>query len=148
MKSQSIAHLLRGREHIYWIIGLQSELHSIWDVWRDNLQERKDDFWESGGVAKSQASTPDTPFPPWWELAHPVGSAQIAWALAPTLASKWYMELNNVILLTFSTTLRTQPILLANHKPPSKGLYISEKACKLILSRLYWKSSANLGHTW
>ena len=29
MKPQSIAHLLNGNEHMYWILGLEGEVHSI-----------------------------------------------------------------------------------------------------------------------
>ena len=32
MKSQSIAYLLYGSEHIYWIWDLENEVHSIWDL--------------------------------------------------------------------------------------------------------------------
>jgi hypothetical protein len=47
MKSQSIAYLLNGSEHIYWIWDLEGEVHSIWDVWISGLQECKgDDFSE------------------------------------------------------------------------------------------------------
>ena len=29
MKSQSIAYLLRGSEHLYWILDIEDEVHSI-----------------------------------------------------------------------------------------------------------------------
>ena len=32
MKSQSIAYLLIGSAHIYWILDLEGEAHSIWDL--------------------------------------------------------------------------------------------------------------------
>ena len=32
-KSQSIACLLNGSEHIYWILDLETEVHSIWVIW-------------------------------------------------------------------------------------------------------------------
>ena len=32
MKSQSIAYLLLGSAHIYWILDLEGEVHSIWDL--------------------------------------------------------------------------------------------------------------------
>ena len=32
MKSQSIAFLLNGSEHIYWILDFEGEVHSIWDL--------------------------------------------------------------------------------------------------------------------
>ena len=33
MKSQSMAYLLSGSEHIYWILDLEGEVHSIWVLW-------------------------------------------------------------------------------------------------------------------
>ena len=33
MKSQSIAYLLNGSEHIYWILALEGKVHSTWDLW-------------------------------------------------------------------------------------------------------------------
>ena len=41
MESQSIAYLLIGSEHIYWILDLEDEVHSIWVIWTSNLQEFK-----------------------------------------------------------------------------------------------------------
>ena len=41
MKSQSIAYLLNGSEHIYWILDLEGEVHSIWDLSISGLQECK-----------------------------------------------------------------------------------------------------------
>ena len=38
---QSIAYLLNGSEHICWILDLEDEVHSIWDLWISGLQERK-----------------------------------------------------------------------------------------------------------
>ena len=32
MKSQSIAYLLIGSAHIHWILDLEREVHSIWDL--------------------------------------------------------------------------------------------------------------------
>ena len=32
MKSQSIAYLLFGSAHIYWILDLEDEVHSIWNL--------------------------------------------------------------------------------------------------------------------
>jgi hypothetical protein len=40
-KSQSISYLLNGSEHIYWILDLENEVHSIWVIWTSNLQECK-----------------------------------------------------------------------------------------------------------
>ena len=45
MKSQSIAYLLNGSEHIYWILDLEDEVHSIqMFIWTIGLQECKEDF--------------------------------------------------------------------------------------------------------
>ena len=51
MNPQSIAHLLNGSEHIYWILNLEGEVHSIWDLWVSGLQECKSNefFSKSGG---------------------------------------------------------------------------------------------------
>ena len=40
-KSQLIAYLLNGSEHIYWSLDLEGEVHSIWDLWISGLQECK-----------------------------------------------------------------------------------------------------------
>ena len=50
MKSQSIAYLLNGSEHIYWILDLEDEVHSIWVIWTSGLQECKGNF-----IFRSQA---------------------------------------------------------------------------------------------
>ena len=42
MKSQLIASLLNGSEHVYWILDLEGRVHSIWDLWISGLQECKD----------------------------------------------------------------------------------------------------------
>jgi hypothetical protein len=42
IKSQSIAYLLNGSEHIYWTWDLEGEVHSIWDLWISGIQECKD----------------------------------------------------------------------------------------------------------
>ena len=44
MKPQSIAYLLNGNKHIYWILDLDDELHSIWVIWTNNLRECKGNF--------------------------------------------------------------------------------------------------------
>jgi hypothetical protein len=44
MKSQSIAYLLNGSEHIYWTLDLEDKVHSIWVIWTSNLQECKGNF--------------------------------------------------------------------------------------------------------
>ena len=49
MKSQSIAYLLSGSAHIYWILSLEGEVHSIWVLWTSGLQDSKDNvFLEVG----------------------------------------------------------------------------------------------------
>ena len=40
-KSQSIAYLFNESEHIYCILNLEDELHSIWIIWTSDLQECK-----------------------------------------------------------------------------------------------------------
>ena len=48
MKPQSIAHLLHRNEHIYWMLDLEDEVHSIWDLWVSDLQECKsNDFFQN-----------------------------------------------------------------------------------------------------
>ena len=67
MKSQSIAYSLNGSEHIYiyWMWDLESEVHSILDLWISGLQECKDNGfprnWAGGqqfsvGYIKSRCS--------------------------------------------------------------------------------------------
>ena len=41
MKSKSIAYLPIRSAHIYWTLDLESEVHSIWDLWSSGLQECK-----------------------------------------------------------------------------------------------------------
>ena len=41
IKPQKIPYLLNGNEHIYWILDLGGELHSIWNLWVSDLQECK-----------------------------------------------------------------------------------------------------------
>jgi hypothetical protein len=49
MKSQSIIYLLIGSAHIYWILDLEGEVHSIWDLKSSYLQEFKGNvFFEVG----------------------------------------------------------------------------------------------------
>ena len=45
MKAQSIAYLPIGSAHIYWILDLEGEVHSIWDLWSSGLQECKGNFF-------------------------------------------------------------------------------------------------------
>ena len=59
MKPQSIAYLLNGSEHIYWILDLEGEVHSIWDLWISGLQECKGNgFFEVGWVDNNFWSGP------------------------------------------------------------------------------------------
>jgi hypothetical protein len=49
MKSQSIANLPIESARIYWILDLQGDVHSIWDLWPSGLQECKGNiFFEVG----------------------------------------------------------------------------------------------------
>ena len=41
MKSHSISYLLNESKHIFWILDLRGEVHSIWDLWISGLQECK-----------------------------------------------------------------------------------------------------------
>jgi hypothetical protein len=43
-KSQSITYLLNESEHIYWILDLEDEVHSIRVIWTSGLQECKRNF--------------------------------------------------------------------------------------------------------
>ena len=59
MKSQSIAYLLNGSEHMYWISDLEGEVHSIWDVWISDIHECKDNWFfliRTGGQQFSVAA--------------------------------------------------------------------------------------------
>jgi hypothetical protein len=40
-ESQSIAYLLDESEHLSWILDLEGEVHSIWDIYISGLQECK-----------------------------------------------------------------------------------------------------------
>ena len=44
MKFQSIAYLLNVREHIYWILDLEDEVHSISVIWTSGLQHYNGNF--------------------------------------------------------------------------------------------------------
>ena len=50
MNPKLIAHSLNGSEHKYWILDLEGEVHSIWDLWVSGLQECKcnEFFFEIG----------------------------------------------------------------------------------------------------
>ena len=45
----SIAYLLNESEHIYWVLDLEGEVHSICDLWISGLQECKgNNFFKVG----------------------------------------------------------------------------------------------------
>jgi hypothetical protein len=59
MKSQSFAYVLNGSEHIYWILNLEGEVHSIWGLWINGLQECKGNgFSEIGQAGNNFRSGP------------------------------------------------------------------------------------------
>ena len=59
MKSRSVAYLLNGSEHIYWIFGLEGKVHSIWDLWTSGLQKCKcNDFFKVRRTSRSFRSGP------------------------------------------------------------------------------------------
>ena len=53
VKSQVIAYFLNGSEHIYWILDLEDEVHSIWATWTSGLEEWKGIFFPKSGIAGS-----------------------------------------------------------------------------------------------
>ena len=61
-KSQSIAYLLNGSAHIYWILDLEDEVHSIWVIWTSGLHSwgrtigRKDKTNLEGHRSEGQVS--------------------------------------------------------------------------------------------
>ena len=58
-KSQSVAYLLNESEHIYWILDLNNEVHSIWVIWTSNLQECKGNFIFRSRVERAIVSRQD-----------------------------------------------------------------------------------------
>ena len=56
IKFQSIAYLLNGCEHIYWIWNLEDEVHSIWDMWISGFQEYKGKGFFQNQVGGQQLS--------------------------------------------------------------------------------------------
>ena len=61
MKSQLIAYLLNVSEHIYLILDLEGEVHTIWHLWISGLQECKGNgFFEVGRVGNNFRSSPKT----------------------------------------------------------------------------------------
>ena len=63
MKSQSFAYLLN-----YWILDLEGEVHSIWDLWTSGLQECKGNgFFEVRRACNNFRSGPkNLNFLDWW----------------------------------------------------------------------------------
>ena len=59
MKPPVIAHLLYGSEHIYWILDLEGECTSMWDLWVSGIQECKsnDLFWNFGRAGERASSS-------------------------------------------------------------------------------------------
>ena len=64
MKSQSMAYLLIGSEHIYWILKLEGKVHSTWITWTSGLQECKGNFifrshaWSMGFIREGKEACP------------------------------------------------------------------------------------------
>ena len=56
MKFQSIAYLSIGSAHIYQILDLEGEVHSEWDLWSNNLQECKGQFFFKVGRGEQHVS--------------------------------------------------------------------------------------------
>ena len=49
-----------GSVHIYWNLDLEGEVHSIWDLWKSCLQERKGNgFFEVEWVGNNFRSGPE-----------------------------------------------------------------------------------------
>ena len=110
MKSQSIAYLLNESEHIYWILDLEGEMHSIWDLWRSGLQECKSNgFFEVGrGGQKFSVGSKKSRFL--------CGVAALARIYLPQKACRRediVLTITHVTLnaITCSTTIRTPPFL-------------------------------------
>ena len=58
-ESPSMAFILNESEDIYWILDLESEVHSIWDLWISGLQECKaNGFFEVGWTSSNFRSGP------------------------------------------------------------------------------------------
>ena len=55
MKSQLITCVLNRSEHVYWILNLGGEVHSIWDLWINGLQECKGNDFSKVGRAEGQS---------------------------------------------------------------------------------------------
>ena len=56
MKSQSIAYLPIGSGHIYWKLDLEGEVHSIWELWSNGLQECKGNITFEVGRGRQHVS--------------------------------------------------------------------------------------------
>ena len=61
MKSQSTAYLLIESKHIYWVLDLEGEVHSIRDLWISGLQECKGNgFFEIRQAGNNFWLSPET----------------------------------------------------------------------------------------
>ena len=58
-KSQLITYLLNGSEHIYRILDLENEVHSIWVTWTSGLQECKGNFIFRSQTERTTIFNPD-----------------------------------------------------------------------------------------
>ena len=74
-KSKSIAYLLNESEHIYWILDLEDEVHSIWVIWTSGLQSR----WRTIGMKDNRSGWQD------WVLKDNCCEEQDLWRITP-----WY----------------------------------------------------------
>ena len=63
MKSRSIVYLRIGSAHIYWILDLEGEVHSIWDLQSSGLQECKSNIFFEVGRGGQQFSVGFRNFP-------------------------------------------------------------------------------------
>ena len=73
MKFQSIVYLLNESEHMYWILDLEGEVHSIWDLRISGLQKCK-----SNGFSKVRRD--EQKF-----LVRSKNNSFSLWGVAPTL---------------------------------------------------------------
>ena len=74
MTSQSIAYILNESEHIYWILDLGDEVHSLWVIWTSRLQECKGNFIFRSQVERTTSFGQDEKFRiVLWDLAGGTG---------------------------------------------------------------------------
>ena len=86
MKSQTIANFPSGSEHIYCILDLEDEVHTIWVTWTSDLQECKGDLISKSSKAGNifQSRIENFILFCFWGLPKDVGS----WPPAPIHLSK------------------------------------------------------------